>query len=292
MYSLIFEAIGTRWEISIASLLPVNKKVAVDKLIRKRIEDFDKTYSRFRGDSFVRRMAVNKGMYVLPDDSRPLFELYFALYKLTEGLFTPLIGQVLDDAGYDETYSLKPKVLHSPRSWEEAFSIDDSCITVKYPILLDFGAAGKGYLLDLVSNLLRENGIDSYCVEAGGDICNYNNEDKNFRVGLENPNDFSQVIGVAIIGNESICGSAGNRRKWGKYHHIIDPNTLSSPQSVAATWVVAETTMLADGLSTCLFFVSPEILLKRYQFEYVVLYSDFSIKKSGGFRGELFINNL
>ncbi len=308
MLSWVFDAIGTKWQIDINSSLPVNKRIFLEKLIRKRIDEFDKTYSRFRSDSLIRKLAVKKGKYLLPPDGDALFKFYDQLYKLTGGLFTPLIGQVLVDAGYDETYSLKPKKLHHPLSWDEVLNYyppDNSrhpaspYVIIKKPSILDFGAAGKGYLIDIVSEILEEKGVASYCIDAGGDIRYRNDKKRTLRVGLENPDNFQQVIGVAEITNESICGSAGNRRKWGKYHHIIDPFTLSSPQTILATWVIAPTTMpgtsryptmLADGLATCLFFVSPEILLNKFSFEYIIMYSDYSIMKSVGFNGELFVN--
>lgn len=296
MYHLVFDAIGTRWQIDIPNKLPDGEFAVLEKLIESRIEQFDKTYSRFRQDSFIRQFYKKKGEYKLPGDAGPLFLLYYELYKLTGGYFTPLIGQLLSDAGYDESYSLKAKELTKPLTWENALKLDISLnpapliLNVKQLCLLDFGAAGKGYLIDLISGILEKQGISSYCIDAGGDICYRDEKNKVFRVGLENPENLRQVIGVANILNESICGSAGNRRKWGDFHHIIDPFTMVSVQNVMAVWVIADSTILADALSTCLFFTSPDKLLTRYRFEYIILYSDYSFKKSDGFKGELFIS--
>jgi thiamine biosynthesis lipoprotein len=109
------------------------------------------------------------------------------------------------------------------------------------------------------------------------------------RVGLENPDNAEEVIGVATLSNRSLCASAGNRRKWEGFHHVIDPVKLKSPAHVLAVWVVADATMLADGLTTCLFFVSPDVLRKKYSFEYVILNADHSVDMSDGFPGEMFV---
>jgi thiamine biosynthesis lipoprotein len=70
-------------------------------------------------------------------------------------------------------------------------------------------------------------------------------------VGLENPLDFQQVIGMVEINGESVCGSAGNRRKWqidGKeFHHIIDPVKSEPVSEVLATWVVADSAGAGAG---------------------------------------------
>ena len=108
------------------------------------------------------------------------------------------------------------------------------------------------------------------------------------RVGLEHPEDTTSVIGVANISNQSLCGSAGNRRKWADFHHIINPETLSSPKELLAVWVIAKNTLLADILTTGLFFVSPDSLLKHFKFEYLILRPDYSVEKSEGFNVELY----
>ena len=105
-------------------------------------------------------------------------------------------------------------------------------------------------------------------VNAGGDI---RTKGRTLRVGLENPADTTQAIGVAEISNISICGSAGNRRAWDKYTHIINPKTAKSPTETLAVWVVAESTILADGLTTALFFTEPNLLKDKFNFEFFLL---------------------
>jgi thiamine biosynthesis lipoprotein len=52
-----FEAIGTRWELSVQDNVAEDAWHGLLKLIHQRITTFDKTYSRFRSDSLVTRMA-------------------------------------------------------------------------------------------------------------------------------------------------------------------------------------------------------------------------------------------
>lgn len=285
----VFEAIGTRWQIDIPEL---PNKLEQNQLlldIRQRIDQFDQAYSRFRPDSLVTEISKNAGTYTLPADAKALFDIYFALYRLTNGRFTPLIGNTLADAGYDANYSLTPKATVRPvPRWESVLHYTFPHLTVKEPVLLDFGAAGKGYLVDIIAALLHAQGCESFCVDAGGDIVYRTTKNQPLRVGLEHPEEPDEVIGVVNIVNKSICGSAGNRRTWGEYHHIIDPNTLTSPKHIATVWVVADTALLADALTTCLFFVPASVLQPTYQFEYVIMDKDHRIEASPTFPGELF----
>ncbi len=281
-----FEAIGTRWQIDIPEL----SGASLEQEIRNRIEQYDKVFSRFRTDSLVWSMHKRPGIYSLPVEAKSLFDFYKDLYDLTQGLFTPLIGNTLSDAGYDKEYSLKTKQMVSPPFWDVALSYNFPSLTTYTQVLLDVGAAGKGHLIDLIGILLENKGITSYCIDAGGDIKNKGNS--LLRIGLEHPDHIKQVVGVVSLSNGSICGSSGNRRKWGNYHHIMNPKTLKSVRSVSATWVIADSTIVADGLSTCLFFVKPEVLLSKYNFDYMILYPDNSIDVSKNFSNELFISNV
>lgn len=286
--NFVFEAIGTKWVIDIFDPLSNKSQAEVLQKIRERIDLFDQNYSRFRKDSLVSKMSQVAGEYTLPEDAQPLFDLYQKLYLLTEGKFTPMIGNVLEEAGYDANYSLKPKKLKKPLTWEEALNYKYPLLKVRKPVTLDVGAGGKGYLIDLISELLEESQVKAFCIDAGGDILYKNPSNQELQIGLEHPENLEQVIGVVNLVNRSICGSAGNRRKWLDYHHIIDPQNLSSPQHILATWVVAKETLLADALSTCLFFVNSDKLEVAFDFEYLIVYKDYSIDKSANFPGELF----
>jgi thiamine biosynthesis lipoprotein len=283
----VFEAIGTTWDIdTVNSKLAKDTEIMLFQEIRDRIETFDQTYSRFRSDSLISKIFKKPGMYHFPSDARSLFSLYKQLYTLTDGAFTPLIGKALSDAGYDHTYSLVPKPLNPPLPWEKAMVYAEQTLTTQAHVLLDFGAAGKGYLVDIVGEICKKYKLQVFCIDAGGDVKFLGNTP--LQIGLEHPEDPTKIIGVAEISNKSICGSSGNRRKWSNYHHILHPKTLTSPTGLLATWVVADTTLLADALATCLYFVPAQKLLEHFDFSYLKLLPDYTFEKSTDFPAQLY----
>jgi thiamine biosynthesis lipoprotein len=283
-----FDAIGTTWDITIDQPINPVRLAALRSAITERIAAFDATYSRFRSDSLVSRIAKQAGTYTFPEDAQPLIELYQQLYDITNGAMTPLIGQSLADAGYDADYSLRPGKLRMTPSWSEVLDYDHPQLTTNRPVLLDFGAAGKGYLVDIVSDLLANAGLNNYCVNAGGDMA-IRTTKQPLAIGLEHPAHEDEVIGVATVKNQSICGSAGNRRAWHGFNHVLDPRTNLSPSHLRAVWVVAETTLLADALTTALYFTDPDTL-GNYKFEYALLLEDYSLVYSENFPAEFFVN--
>jgi len=293
-----FEAIGTSWNIEIHKTLSPEAEGVLLDAIKSRIRDFDMAYSRFKPDSLVSTMSKKPDTYILPRDADKMMVLYEDMYKITKGAFTPLIGNTLSDTGYDAIYSFRPKspeAITPPPTWAEAIEFNHTTheILIKKPsIILDFGGIGKGYLIDIVGELLIEYGVDSFLINAGGDIL-YKNACKvnlpYLRIGLEHPADKTKVIGVTEIYNQAICASAGNRRAWANYHHIINPHTLTSPTEILATWVIADETIIADTIATALFFKDPEIFLEAgFKFEYLIIFPDYTIKKSEGFKADMF----
>lgn len=283
-----FQALGTQWQMQLYTLLTPAENHRLFNIVQERIAIFEQHYSRFLPGSWLTTISRNPGTYVLPDDAKPLLDFYYRLYQITNGVFTPLIGETLVEAGYDATYSLKPGVLHSPATWDQTLIYSYPHITIKKPLQLDFGGLGKGYVVDIISALLRAHDVQSFYINAGGDIYYQHAEKTELKVGLEHPDNPQKAIGIAQVLHQSICSSSGNRRAWDGFHHIIHPHSLASPRHILATWAVANDTLLADAMATCLFLVPSSILTKEYQFEYLIVYADYSIEKSSHFPAEIF----
>ncbi len=287
-----FEAIGTAWQIDTREPLAPDVREAV----RDRIEEFDRTWSRFRPDSWVTQVSQRAGTWTLPDDADALLGLYAQLHDVTGGAVDPLVGQTLADLGYDADYSLVPTTdepFVPGGAYSSSLTITfgeplTRTVTTTQPLLIDVGAAGKGLLVDKVAGIVGQE-THQFTVDAGGDM--YHGGTTPLRVALEHPLDPTRAIGVAEIDPEdALCGSATNRRAWGDgLHHVIDARTGRPTDEVIATWVVApHSCMHADGLATAHFFAAPDALMGVHQHEFVRMYADGRVQWSPDFPGEVF----
>jgi thiamine biosynthesis lipoprotein len=290
--SFRFGALGTQWEIATGE--PLDD--ALRQLIRKRIDDFERTYSRFRDDSLVAHIAAahEGGRFQFPESSTVLFDLYDRLCEATGGAVDPLVGRRLELLGYDRTYSLTPapaavreaEALARP-TWSSDVIRDGTALITRAPLVIDVGAAGKGYLVDLVAEMLRTAGVTEYVIDGSGDLRHFGRSP--IRVGLEHPFDPELVIGVSNLRDAALCASAVNRRAWADgLHHVLDARTGHSVHHVVATWVVAEDAATADGLATALFLTAPEKLAETFSFAYARMFADGRTEVSEDFDGHLF----
>lgn len=286
MPDLEFEAIGTHWQIS--TELPVGSEIA--DAITTLIDDADRIWSRFRSDSLVRSMAERPGEYPFGPVDAELIDFYAELYRITDGAVTPLVARTLEHLGYDADYRLQPRPgTRVVARWDPDKDWNGSTLTVRSDQLLDVGAAGKGWLVDRVGDLLAVAGHTTFLVDAGGDMLHRGPTP--VRVALEHPADPRKAVGVVTLQNGALCGSAINRRAWGTgLHHVIDPTTAAPTTDVLATWVLADRTMVADGLATALFFADGAALAARTDrsFHHVRITATGGLTHDPTFPGEVF----
>ena len=312
----IERALGTG--IIISSSVPISQRV--EKRIRAFVDEYESVLSRFRADSLVSRMARAEygGDFEFPTWAEPLFVLYDEFYAATHGAFDACVGADLLALGYDNSVQFVPESAASasddsdswanyrralPVKWGD-ISRDDGSITLhaNQPVQLDFGAAGKGYFVDLVTQIIKdelggEMSADcDFLVNAGGDMraC-FSDEDYQIKVALENPFDAMQAVGVASIASGALCASSAARRRWKVDASSLDTDAFESnafetnliathlinaldgvpSQKLTASWVYIPTktcafqtafpTAYADALATALFVSQEDNLQKIMQ---------------------------
>ena len=340
----IERALGTG--IIISSSKPIQQRV--QKRIRAFIDEYECTLSRFRADSLVSRMAraEHGGDFEFPSWVQPLFAIYDEFYAATHGAFDACIGAGLLALGYDNSVQFVPESAISasenensssdswanyrrslPVKWADiSRDIDDGTLHTNQPVQLDFGAAGKGYFVDLLTQIIKEelggnSPADSdspadfdFLVNAGGDMraC-FSDEDSQIKVALENPFDTTQAVAVASIASGTLCASSSARKRW----KVKDANCLASnafesnliathlinaldgapAQKLSASWayIPAKTcdfpTAYADALATALFVSQESDLQKIVQTtgaEFAVISPNHALRKTRAFPAHFF----
>lgn len=270
-----FEAIGTPW--SIGTPEPIGREAR--DAITYRIDEFDRTWSRFRADSTVTRLRSETEVDLGPD-APAILGIYDRLFDLTGGAVSPLVGGALEQLGYGAGYRLTPagEPVRVP-TWTDC-RLDGTVLVAPGPVVLDIGAVGKGWLAQAVAALVGQPCV----VDASGDIVNRSGEE--LRVALEHPRDPTSAIAIATVPDgAAICGSAVNRRTWGaNLHHVLDARSGTPTREVAATWAGGPDAGWADGLATAAFFTDR---LAGQGAWWLTLHHDDRLTGSG-FPGEVF----
>lgn len=283
-----FEAIGTVWEIVTDDPLTAPARDRV----RAGIEAFDRTWSRFRPDSLVSRLARSGGAEPLPADGAAMLDALAAVSEATEGGVNPLVGASLEALGYDARYSLEDRgAVAAPVDWRRVLAWGDGRLTLTSAATIDVGAVGKGRLVDLVLEVVCAEAEGDVTVDAGGDLAVRGRPQ---RIGLEHPFDARRAIGVWEVTDAALCASAINRRTWASatgamLHHVLDARTGQPVRTIAAAWAVAADAMTADAAATALFFDGGPRFAHERGVEWVRMTTDGRVEWSPGCGADLFV---
>ena len=330
-------ALGTG--IIISSSVPISQRV--QKRIRDFIEEYESVLSRFRADSLVSRMAraEHGGEFEFPAWAQPLFVLYSEFYAATHGAFDACVGADLLALGYSNSVHFIPQSAagsgknenSSIDSWSNyrralpvtwADILQGGCSTTlctNQPVQLDFGAAGKGYFVDLVTQIIKEelgeelHADFDFLVNAGGDMraC-FSEENNQIKVALENPFDTTQAVGVASIASGALCASSSARRRWkvkdasGFESNLIATHLINALDGIpacdlCASWayIPAKTcdfpTAYADAIASALFVSKESDLQKIVQTtsaEFAVILPNYALRKTCAFPARFFAESI
>ncbi len=270
MKSYQFDVIGTRWVIEILSAEHFD-----DSLIAKIhgiIDEFDQRYSRFRDDSLVAQLASEGELCDPPQEFVDMLSFAREMYDVSEGAFSIAVGASLHRMGYGSRvhgHSIRHDI------WDN-ITFSKRRITAPKGEMLDFGGFGKGWLIDRFVTLLRTSRVQEFIVNGGGDL--YCQSDAQIEFRLEDPYDTMKQFGQTRITRGALACSSTVKRTWRdgslRKHHIIDPSTDDSSDSgVVASYVRADTALIADAMATIL-IIRPDLeatLKEKYQLQTILV---------------------
>lgn len=137
---------------------------------------------------------------------------------------------------------------------------------------IDLGAVAKGYTGDMIESLLKNQGAKGGLISLGGNIQVFGlKADKSlWRVGLQDPQDEQEILGLLEITDRAIVTSGSYQRNFVEkdlfYHHILDPRTgYPADNELLSVTIVTKSGTYADALSTGLFVLGMEESLKIWK---------------------------
>jgi len=252
---------------------------------RRRVDELEAKWSRFRDDSEITRLNGRSGRATaLSADSFLLVDHAVAAWRATAGRYDPTVLHALESAGYDRSFEQvaagRPGENGSGRGAAEpaagsgtgrpapgcgAVVLDPQLRAVTLPdgVGFDPGGIGKGLAADIVVDLLLEEGASGACVDLGGDgrMAGEPPED-GWRVGLGDPHDPDRLLAIVGLTDHGIATSSVLIRRWevegATRHHLLDPRTGASlDNGLDSVTVIAPDAWVAEILTKAAFVAGP-----------------------------------
>ena len=246
-----------------------------ENIIKNKIDSLFKivnnSFSTYISDSDISKINRGDSLLAVDDHFKKVFLKSYEIWELSQGFFDPTVGSLVNAYGFGPENKIKnfsKKQLDSLielTGFSKVSLTSEGTIKKKYSnIYLDFNAIGKGYIVDLISELLISYDIKNFLIEIGGEIIakgkNPNSGDF-WKVAIDNPSQKNnrQFIKTIFLKNKALATS-GNYRKYiidsltgKKYVHTINPKNGKSFQSkILSVSVLASDCMTADAWATAL----------------------------------------
>jgi thiamine biosynthesis lipoprotein len=142
---------------------------------------------------------------------------------------------------------------------------ENSAVSLRHSgMRLDLGAVAKGYAVQKTVERLREAGLKSGIINAGGNVAivgkPLDGRDA-WNIGVHAPTeeDRSKILDVLRLADGAAVTSGNDQRYFmaegRRYHHIIDPKTLFPAEGLKSVTVLHPDSATADILSTAAFIL-------------------------------------
>jgi len=140
-------------------------------------------------------------------------------------------------------------------------------VKIKKPgMRINLGGIAKGFAVDAAAKKLESHGLDSYFVQAGGDLFvrGRKPDGSRYRVGIRDPRGAGDGDYFAIMEVEDHAFSTAGDYERGfvkngkRYHHIIDPRSGYPATASRSVTVWAPNAFIADAIDDPVFILGPK----------------------------------
>ena len=180
------------------------------------------------------------------------------LSRLSEGAFDIAVGARLQHWGYLPTVSTSAAF---EGNWADIELLEDCRVRFHRPLLIDLGGIAKGYAVDYAIEALRQAGVESALVNAGGDLRTLGAQPQ--AVLLRHPQNPAVSAHALSLRDEALATSANyfSRRVCAaaEVSPLLDPRSQRPWLGAASVSVRAADCISADALTKLVLFAAPEV---------------------------------
>jgi thiamine biosynthesis lipoprotein len=193
--------------------------------------------------SCVNRHAA-RDWVALSADLAQVFQAALEFAAASDGLFDPSVAPWLVETGHLPRHPCMPA--DAAPDWR-AIELDGDGVRFARPLLVDFGGIAKGYAVDVALAVLRDAGMASARVNAGGDLARFGSSAESVRV--RHPAQPTLSLHLADLQTGAVATSAGYYQAETIASPLRHPHTGGELCRMLSVSVLAPTCLAADALT-------------------------------------------
>lgn len=234
----------------------------------------DRLWNRFDQESEIARISRAAGREPVKVSEDTLFIIKKSMFfsELTGGAFDITVGPLIDLWGFARPEKAIPddaaikRVLPDVGYQGIVINEGQGTVFLRRPgMSLDLGAIAKGYATDRARAILRQHGITSALVNAGGNIYAVGKKPGGdlWNIGIQDPRKPDDYLASVQVQDVSAVTSGDYQRFFEaggvRYHHLLNPATGKPARTgLYAVTIISQSSTAADALSTSVFVLGKE----------------------------------
>ena len=260
------------------------------------IKRLDKLLSRHHQKSDVTRLSESNRGSKVAVETIEIIALGLDVAQRSGGAFDLTLGRLKALWGFDQETPTVPEQAALSAALNgigpTALTLQSQQVNKRAPHLqVDLGGIAKGYAVDRAIAVLKEHGVVSAAVNAGGDMYLLGQRpERSWRIGIQHPRQKNTVLETVQVHDQAVVTSGDYERFFEqdgvRYHHIFDPQTGLPARGCQSVTIIADSVALGDALATAVFVLGPEAglqLLTEYpQAEGLIVAADGTLHSSPG----------
>ena len=200
--------------------------------------------------SLLNREAVQRPVKV-DGQTFAVLEAALELSRRSGGAFDATVGAQLQRWGYLPSEGEPP----AAASWRDIELLPRRQVRFHRPLRLDLGGIAKGYAVDCAVEALRQAGVDSALVNAGGDLRAFGAPQ---RVRLRHPQNPALLAHELELHDEALATTAAYYSRRAETSALLDPRSGRPYLGQASVSVKAPRCLHADALTKPVLFAAPQ----------------------------------
>jgi FAD:protein FMN transferase len=233
--------------------------------VRQEIDRFERIFSLYRRDSEISRLN-DAGKLVKPSlELRTLVEESQRLGELSGGAFDISVQPLwrLYEAHFWSRTDVQRDIAVRARDVAHTVvdfrQIDSGAAAIGFARVgmgITLNSIAQGYITDAVADILRNEGFESAVVDLGEyRTIGRHPDGRPWRIGIRDGEDAGRIERMVDLEDMALAVSGGYGTTFdesGRYHHIFDPRTGASANTLVDVAVMGPRATAADGLATAI----------------------------------------
>jgi thiamine biosynthesis lipoprotein len=233
--------------------------------VRQEIDRFERIVSLYRRDSEISRLNETGTLMKPSPELRKLVEESQRLGELSGGAFDISVQPLwrLYETHFWSRTDIQPDIAARAcdvaRSVVDFHGIESGAGALRFTrpgMAITLNGIAQGYISDVIADMLRNEGFENAVVDLGEyRTIGRHPDGRPWRIGIRdgrNPGSVDRIIDLEDMALAVSGGYGTTFEASGRFHHIFDPRTGASANTVVDVAVIGPRATAADGLATAM----------------------------------------